>query len=63
VTQPPPGQRPPPPWPAPPPIEPGRGFSGPHAGLYITLLILAILALPLLCCFGLFLIGAANSHG
>ena len=43
--------------PLPAPVIQGKGFNGPYAWLYITVLVVAILALPLVCCLGLFIVG------
>jgi hypothetical protein len=40
-----------------------RGLTGPHAAVYITLLVLGVLVvLPVLCCLGLAVMGSAGSH-
>jgi hypothetical protein len=52
---------PPPPWPAPQPVVQGKGFNGPYAWLYITVLVVAILALPLVCCLGLMIVGYSGT--
>jgi hypothetical protein len=54
------------PMPPPPPqqityVQPvaRRGLTGPHAAIYITLIVVGVLVvLPVLCCLGLGLIGA-----
>lgn len=41
-----------------------RGLTGPHAAIYITLIVVgALVVLPVLCCLGLGFIGAASGGG
>jgi hypothetical protein len=59
------------PMPPPPPqhisyVQPvaRKGLTGPHAAIYITLMVLGVLVvLPVLCCLGLSFIGAATGGG
>ena len=59
------------PMPPPPPqqityVQPvaRKGLTGPHAAIYITLIVVGVLVvLPVLCCLGLGLIGAIGGAG
>jgi hypothetical protein len=41
-----------------------KGLTGPHAAIYITLIVVGTLVvLPVLCCLGLSLVGAISGTG